>query len=76
MYDLFNALHFTPYENVKVVSIEAPIGNSKKDDKLEILQVRDEVEAENFEDINVKITSNISSPSVLRGAAAVLKKKA
>ena len=63
-------------ENVKVISIEAPIGNSKKDDKLEILHVRDEVEAENFEDINVKITSNISSPSVLRGAAAVLKKKA
>ncbi len=62
-------------EEIKVISVEAPIGNSEKNDKLEILHVRDEIASDDFEDINVKITSNISTPSVLKGAASLLKKK-
>ena len=62
-------------EEIKIISVVAPIGNSKKEDKLEILHVRDEIASDDFEDINVKITSNISTPSVLKGAASLLKKK-
>ena len=62
-------------EEIKIISVVAPIGNSKKDDRLEILHVRDEIASDDFEDINVKITSNISTPSVLKGAASLLKKK-
>ena len=62
-------------EEIKIISVVAPIGNSKKEDKLEILHVRDEIASNDFEDINVKITSNISTPSVLKGAASLLKKK-
>lgn len=62
-------------ESVSVISVEAPIGNAARNDKLEILHVREEINNDDFEEINVKITNNISTPAVLRGAAAKLKRK-
>lgn len=64
-------------ENLKIVEVNAPIYSREKGDKLEILNVRDEIEDTEvpLKSLNVKLTQNISSPIVLQSAAALLRKK-
>lgn len=64
-------------ESLKIVEAVAPIYSKDRNDKLEILNVRDEIEDEEnpLESLNVKIIQNVSKPIVIQSAAALLRKK-
>lgn len=64
------------HETLKIVEAVAPIYSKDRNDKLEILNVRDEIEDEEnpLDTLNVKIIQNVSKPIVIQSAAALLRK--
>lgn len=64
-------------ESLKVVEVVAPIYSKDRDDKLEVLNIREEIEDEEnpLESLNVKIIQNVSKPITIQSAAALLRKK-
>lgn len=65
------------HESLKVVEVVAPIYSKERNDSLEILNLRNEIEDEEtpLESLNVKIIQNVSKPIVIQSAAALLRKK-
>lgn len=64
-------------EEIKMVSITAPIYSKDRGDKLEILNLREEIEDTDvpLERLNVKVTQNLGRPIQIQSAAALLRKK-